>query len=131
MHSFAAKGWRSILLHIAIAGSYVIIGLVIIYNPLLASLAVTIAIGFLFTITGIIRGIMAFQMKNSKNRGWYLLSAAVSIILGLIIVTQWPISALWVIGLFVAVELIFNGWASIMLAITAHYLSKAEMNPQV
>ncbi len=129
VQSFSAKGWRSILLHVAIAVLYVIIGLVIIYNPLVASLAVTLAIGFLFTITGVIRGIMAFQMKNSKNWGWYLLSAAASIILGLLIVTQWPTSALWVIGLFVALELIFNGWASIMLAITAHDLSKAEMNP--
>jgi uncharacterized membrane protein HdeD (DUF308 family) len=126
VHSFYAKGWRSVLLHVAIAALYVITGLVIIYNPVLASLAVTLFIGFLFTFTGVIRGIMAFQMKNSKSWGWYLLSAAVSIILGLIIVAQWPVSALWVIGLFVAVELIFNGWASIMIALAAHDLSKSE-----
>ncbi len=95
-----------------------------VYNPVIASLAATLAIGFLFTVTGVVRGVMAFQMKNSENWGWYVLSAVVSIILGILILAQWPVSAFWVIGLFVAIELIFNGWASVMLAFAAHEMAK-------
>jgi uncharacterized membrane protein HdeD (DUF308 family) len=41
----------------------------------------------------------------------------VSLLLGLLVYKQWPESGLWVIGLFVGIELIFNGWAWIMLSL--------------
>jgi len=43
----------------------------------------------------------------------------VSIVLGGIIVLQWPVSGLWVIGLFVAIELILNGWSYVFVALAA------------
>ena len=61
---------------------------------------------------------MAFRFKGFKNWFWPLLSGAVSIILGLMIINQWPVSGLWVIGLFVAVELMANGWSSIMITLS-------------
>src|SRR2546425_132118 len=36
--------------------------------------------------------------------------------LGVAIWRQWPESSLWVIGLFVGIDLIFNGWSWVMLA---------------
>ena len=39
-----------------------------------------------------------------------------SLLLGLLIVMQWPASSLWVLGTFFAIELIFQGWAAIALA---------------
>jgi uncharacterized membrane protein HdeD (DUF308 family) len=127
VHTFTARGWKSGMLHLAIAVLYLITGLVIVYNPVAASLSVTLFIGFLFTIMGVIRGVMAFQMKNSKNWGWYVLSAIVSIVLGFMIIAQWPSSAFWVIGLFEAVELIFDGWTSVMIAFAAHEMRKSEL----
>jgi uncharacterized membrane protein HdeD (DUF308 family) len=35
----------------------------------------------------------------------------------MLIYKQWPVSGLWVIGLYVGIDLIFNGWAWIMLAL--------------
>jgi uncharacterized membrane protein HdeD (DUF308 family) len=40
-------------------------------------------------------------------------------ILGMFIWNRWPDSSLWVIGLFVAVDMIFQGWNYIMLALVA------------
>jgi uncharacterized membrane protein HdeD (DUF308 family) len=126
-HSFTARGWRSILLHLAIAVLYVLTGIIIVTNPLVATFAATLALGFLFTVTGVVRFIMAMQMRGSRSWGWYLLSAVISIILGIMIVIQWPLSALWVIGLFVAIELLFNGWALIMVALVAREQHKLEI----
>ena len=41
-----------------------------------------------------------------------------TLLLGLMIYKQWPASGLWVIGLFVGIEMLFNGWAWIMLALS-------------
>jgi uncharacterized membrane protein HdeD (DUF308 family) len=46
---------------------------------------------------------------------WVLLNGGVSFMLGVMIYKRWPASSLWVIGLFVGIELIFNGWAWIAL----------------
>jgi uncharacterized membrane protein HdeD (DUF308 family) len=59
-------------------------------------------------------------------KGWYwaLIAGIISILLGVIIIAQWPISGLWVIGLFVAIELIFNGWAYVFIALAARNAAK-------
>ncbi len=45
-----------------------------------------------------------------------LLNGAISLFMGLII-NRTPDASLWVIGLFVGIEMIFNGWAWIMLSL--------------
>jgi uncharacterized membrane protein HdeD (DUF308 family) len=129
--TFSVKGWKSRVLHLVIALIYVLAALLIIANPLAASLFLTLFIGFFLVAAGILRGIMAFHLKGFKNWFWPLLSGIISIILGLIIINQWPVSGLWVIGLFVAVELIINGWSSVMIALAAREAGKATSGLQV
>jgi uncharacterized membrane protein HdeD (DUF308 family) len=125
---FVARGWKGIVMHLLIAVLYVLAGIIIIANPLAASLILTLFIGFVLLTTGVLRSIMAFRFKRFKNWFWPLLSGMVSILLGLMIINQWPVSGLWVIGLFVAVELMVNGWSSIMIALVAR---KAQGIPEV
>jgi uncharacterized membrane protein HdeD (DUF308 family) len=54
------------------------------------------------------------------------MSGLVSILLGAMIVLQWPVSGLWVIGLFVAIELILNGWSYVFVALAARKAGRAE-----
>ncbi len=51
--------------------------------------------------------------------GWGLFSGAVSAFLGMLIWRSWPESSLWVIGLFVCIDMIFRGWNYVMLAMVA------------
>ena len=119
VHAFTAWGWKNLVLHLLIAVLYVLAGIIVINNPLAASLFLTLCIGFVLLATGVIRSIMGFRFKGSKNWLWPLLSGIVSILLGLMIISQWPVSGLWVIGMFVAVELIINGWSGVMTALAA------------
>jgi uncharacterized membrane protein HdeD (DUF308 family) len=60
--------------------------------------------------------------------GWYwsVLSGLISIVLGGMIIAQWLESGLWVIGLFVAIELLFNGWSMIFVALAARKAAQRE-----
>jgi uncharacterized membrane protein HdeD (DUF308 family) len=49
--------------------------------------------------------------------GWQALDGIIALVLGLLVLAQWPASGLWVIGLFVGIDLIFYGWAWIALAL--------------
>ncbi|MGZ3634159.1 MAG: hypothetical protein ACXWM7_07870 [Parachlamydiaceae bacterium] len=40
-------------------------------------------------------------------------------LLGLLIWAQWPVSGLWIIGLFIGIDLIVLGWMWITLALAA------------
>lgn len=48
-----------------------------------------------------------------------LVSGLISILLGILVMAKWPVSGFWVIGMFIAVEMIVNGWSYIMLGLTA------------
>jgi uncharacterized membrane protein HdeD (DUF308 family) len=49
--------------------------------------------------------------------GWMLVSGLVSVVLGVAIWKQWPLSGLWVIGLFVGIEMLTSGLSWLMLGL--------------
>ena len=126
-HAFTCKGWKSVVGHVLIAILYVAAGLLILIDPILASSVLTLALAGVLIAVGVIRIQMAFQLRSAVA-GWYwpLLSGIVSIVLGGIIIAHWPVSGLWVIGLFVAVELIFHGWSYIFIALAARKAAPQE-----
>jgi uncharacterized membrane protein HdeD (DUF308 family) len=114
--TFKCRGWQSMLWHVLIAILYVLAGLSIMADPLAASALFTLILAGALIGIGVMRLIMAFQWRGAKNWGWPLIGGLAAIILGCMILTRWPISGLWVIGLFVAIEMIFSGWSYIFIA---------------
>ena len=126
IQAFQCKGWKCVLWHILIALLYVACGFVIVFDPILASATLTLVLAVLLIAVGVFRGVLAFQLRPTAGWFWPLLSGLVSVLLGGLIIAQWPMSGFWVIGLFVAVELIFNGWAYVFVALAARKAGKAE-----
>ena len=61
------------------------------------------------------------------NGYWTLIGGIAAIILGIMIMNKWPVSGLWVIGMFVAIELIFNGWGMVMAALAVrNFASRSQ-----
>ena len=81
------------------------------------SLAVlTKFIAIFLIVAGVFR-IVSALVARFHDWGWVLLNGAITLFLGLIINRQLPEASLWVIGLFIGIEMIFNGWAWIMLSL--------------
>ncbi len=117
--AFKAQGWKSVLAYVLIALLYIAAGIMIIIDPLAASVWLTLGIASILIAVGLLRIIMGFQMKPAKGWGWPVFSGVISIALGIMIFSRWPVSGLWVIGLFVAIELIMQGWAMIAISLVA------------
>ncbi len=124
--AFYFTGWKNRLWHILIALIYFTAGGIILYDPVMASAMFTLLIAWALIAIGALRIWVAFQMKGMKGWGWTLVGGIAAILLGIMIMAKWPVSGLWVIGLFVAIELIINGWSMISLAIAARQ-AKASM----
>jgi uncharacterized membrane protein HdeD (DUF308 family) len=119
IHAFTCTGWKSVLWHVLIALLYVVAGVDIMVDPVRASAILTLVLAGLLIGVGVLRSIMAFQLRTATGWFWPLLSGLVSIALGAMIIAHWPVSGLWVIGLFVAIELLFNGWSCVFIALAA------------
>ena len=114
--AFRHQGWKSRVLHILIGLLYVAVGLMTFANPLLATASLTLLAGAALVATGVLRLVVAFQNRELPAWRWLALSGALSLLLGGMILAQWPGSSVWVLGTFFAIELIFQGWAAIALA---------------
>lgn len=124
VEALKCKGWKGVAYHILIAVLYVVGGIFVIQDPLAASVLLTWILAAVLICVGVVRIVMAIQMRSSGS--WFvpLLGGVASIVLGGIILAQWPLSGLFVIGLFIAIELIINGWSYIFIALAARRESK-------
>jgi len=123
--SFKCEGWKNILFHLIIAILYVLIGIEIIIDPIFASTVLTLLMAIGLVLVGIARIVMAIQIKEATNWFWPLFSGIVSVLLGIIIAVRWPVSGLFIIGLFIAIEMIFHGWSYILVALAARSVAKS------
>jgi uncharacterized membrane protein HdeD (DUF308 family) len=129
VQAIKCRGWRSVLWHVVIAILYVVAGLDIIQDPLRASALLTLLLGGALIGIGVVRIVMALQWRGFKNWVWPLIGGIVAVILGFMILTSWPISGFWVIGLFVSIEMIFSGWSYIIIALGAREIGKKHALP--
>jgi uncharacterized membrane protein HdeD (DUF308 family) len=114
--SFWAGRWSGMLVHMLVGVLYTIVGFMILDHPQDSAIQLTLIIAIFLIVSGVFRIVFALS-ERFTGWGWVLLNGAVTLLLGMLIYKQWPGSGLWVIGLFVGIEMIFNGWAWIMLAI--------------
>ena len=111
------KTGMDLTLNILLAILYIVAGVWVINNPAMASALTTAMIAGLLSALGVIRIMAAFEKRPEAGWGWLLLAGLVSLLLALLIFLHWPASGLWIIGLFIAIEMIFHGWAYIILAL--------------
>ena len=82
----------------------------------------TLVLGFALIASGIMRIALAFSMKEEMPWVWVALSGAITFLLGLIILAHWPVSGLYILGLFLGIDLIIAGlgWIGIGLGLRRH-----------
>ena len=115
-NAFRAGRWSGTLLHLLVGIMYVVVGFMVIEDPAKAAIQLTLIIAVFLIVSGILRMVFAIS-ERFPGWVWVLLNGVVTLVLGIMIYKQWPASGLWVIGLFIGIDLILNGWAWVMLAL--------------
>jgi len=114
--SFWAGKWSGFMLYMFVGILYVVVGFFLLDAPAEGAVAMTFVLAAMLIASGAIRLIAALS-ERFTGWGWALLSGAVSIILGLMIYKGWPTTGLFVIGLFVGIELLFAGLGWVMFSL--------------
>ena len=109
-----AREWGRFFLWVVGGLLYIAAGVLCIVNPVLASVPLTLLLGAGLIAGGAVRAYLATQLPADQPRALVFVAAAVTTVLGLIIVTHWPLDSVYVLGTLLGVDLLFHGvgWVS-------------------
>src|SRR5215472_5210752 len=81
--------------------AYIVAGFLLLAFPLWGVAVLTVVLGVMLLVEAGTATALAFQMRPVAGWGWLLFDAAISLILGLLILAHWPASAVWALGTLV------------------------------
>ena len=121
INAFQVRTWGKFALWLLLGGLYIVAGIATFQNPLLAAVLLTFLLGVALVVSGGMRLILAFGMKECAPWIWVVISGAITLILGLVILARWPVSSVYVLGLFLGIDLVIAGasWIGIGLDLRA------------
>lgn len=109
------RGHSHLFLYVLNAVLSIVVGVMLLRGPATGAVVLTMLLATYFVVAAVFRIVMAFS-SGVPNWGWMLFDGVVTLILGILIWAQWPVSGLWVIGLFIGIDLIIVGWSQAMMA---------------
>jgi uncharacterized membrane protein HdeD (DUF308 family) len=112
-----ARTWRGVFLHLLVGILYLVVGALMIERPDRAARALTLMIAAAFLVGGLFRIVFSLSADRFPGWSWVLGNGVVTVAMGILIWRRWPSSAVWVIGLFVGIELFCAGAAWVTLAL--------------
>lgn len=115
--TFWRNKWPGFPLHLIMGLIYAGVGLFLIAKPVEGSISLTLLLGVFYICLGAFRLASTISMRL-PHWGWSFLNAVITLFLGMLILSGWPASSLFIIGLFVGIDLVFAGWAYIMMALS-------------
>jgi len=125
IHAFWAKRWSGFFLQLLSGLLYLAAGWMLATHPELSAIALTLVIAISFVVQGAFRIGAAL---STRIDGWdgLLVSGIITLLLGLMIWNEWPLSGVWVIGLFVGIDMFFYGGWFVSLALAVRTLGRAQ-----
>jgi uncharacterized membrane protein HdeD (DUF308 family) len=106
LHGAKSRFWHLILALIYLAG-----GVMLLAAPAIGIAAFTLLIALTFILQGVTQLFLVLGGHVPFYRGWVTASGVLGLLVGILLIAQWPSSALWAVGFLAGVNLIFLGVA--------------------
>jgi len=107
------------------------LGLYLIWRPLAGILSLTLAVAAFFSAQGIVQIITAIEHRSVLPSWiWMLVGGVVNLILALIILSGWPGTAAWTLGLLFGINLFMWGLSLVMTALACRAVHEAPQATQ-
>jgi uncharacterized membrane protein HdeD (DUF308 family) len=112
--AFQAGSFDKGLLMFAIGGLTLLCGIALVANPFFASGVLTVMLAVYFIFDGISEIVGGVHTRPGAGWGWMLCGGIVSILLGIMIWAQFPLSGAWALGILLGIKLFFVGLIMVM-----------------
>jgi uncharacterized membrane protein HdeD (DUF308 family) len=122
IHALMVRNMRGFALHLIAAALYLLVGLFILEDQDRAATVLTLLLIAAFFVGGLLRIVFSIVVQFPAWP-WVLLNGIVNLLLAFLIWERWPASSDWVIGLFIGIDLLCNGWSWVIQALTVRTYS--------
>ena len=116
IQAFQIRGWSGFLWSLLLGILTLAVGLSLLLNPATGALSLTLLVAVLFLVLGVVKVMYAFSLRPVSGWIFALLSGVISVLLGIMILADYPWSAAAILGILLAVELLSNGVMLLMIA---------------
>ena len=127
--AFMSESVGNFFLKLLVGILYGITGVVLVAFPAAGVVSLTGAVGIMLIAEGIVEVFIAFSAPALPGRGWFVFSAISSVLLGVLILAEWPGSSAWALGTLVGVAVLINGVTRLVVSVAVHHESRA-MTPK-
>lgn len=117
IQAFNVRGWGWAVFWILSGLLYLAAAAMLLSNPLFSAGLLTLFIALSLGLSGVLRLMIALWVKQS-GRGWLALSGIVSLLVAGVIGIGWPANGAWMLGLILAIDLIFQGTMLVLIGIS-------------
>jgi uncharacterized membrane protein HdeD (DUF308 family) len=125
VNAFRALSWQGFFLYLLNAIIRGVAGYLLIRHPDAGAAGVTMLLASLFVVGGLFRTVGASAMQFPRW-GWTAFAGLVSVGLGIFLMSTWPGTSTYFIGLAIGIDLIFDGAALVGFAGAIHSLPQAQ-----
>ena len=117
IHAFRVRDWSGFMWSLGLGVLSLIVGIVLVADPLAGSVSLTLLVAVLFLVTGIAKLMFALSLRPIGGWGWGVLSGLISLMLGILILADFPESATAILGLLLGIELVSSGVLFLFVAL--------------
>lgn len=125
VHAFSCSGVGHILWKVLVGLIYLATGVYLLLHPGLGVLALTLSLAIFFTAEGVVDIATYFATRKAGVSGWLLVDGVVTLFLGLLMWSRWPLGSLWVVGMLAGISIIMSGITRLMLTLGARRAAKS------
>ena len=124
---FLAPSIPAFLWSLLTAALSLIVGVLLLWHPIQGVVSLTLVLIAFFIVEGIFQIAAAIRYRDafSGSWGWMVMSGVADLVLAWLIISGWPGTASWAIGLIVGVNLFTSGLAITMAALAGRSLVKS------
>ncbi len=126
LNGLRSEAWSEKILATVMGVISILAGILVIGHPLLGLGFLTLLLVGYFIAEGVFKILVALRHRPADGWGWLLASGVVSLLLGVMILNQWPISGTWAVGVLVGVNLLGTGMALLTLSSTIQAAARGQ-----
>ncbi len=103
------------LLTFLVGALMVVAGSFMMTQPVAGLASITLLLVAYLVAAGLGELIMALQLRPADGWGWMLFNGIITLLLGMMLWRQFPLSGAWAIGILFGIKMIFSGWALVFI----------------
>ena len=126
VHAFMIRAWGGFVETVLMGVIALLLGICLLANPLAGVMSLSLLVAVLFLLYGLTKATIALRMRPHGNWGWMLVSALLSILLAVMIASNFPWSAAALLGALLGIELVSNGLALLLIGLALRSAGKRD-----